>query len=248
MKGEDAVVPCSPADEPAEFVAKVRRPGRKWLRDNPRHPGRPPAYWRACNPELAEAFEQRCAYTAMFLGAPGTADHFVSLDEDRNLAYEWSNLRYSAAWLNSRKQDLKSSLLLDPFEVGQGWFERHLPSLQLQVSSRCPSRYRQRAKDTLRLLGLDHDERVVRYRRQWLREYEERDISLDYLERKAPLVAQAVRRWEVETGRRWSAPPPRDGAGPRGRTSRNQPQPLAKSAPRTRGKQGAGTRSRRKTR
>ncbi|MCY1017767.1 hypothetical protein [Pyxidicoccus sp. MSG2] len=220
------MVRCIPADEPADFDAQVRRPGARWLRENPRHPGRPPALWRAFNAELAEAFEQRCAYTAMFLGAPGTADHFVSLEEDRGQTYEWSNLRYSAAWLNSRKQALKSSQLLDPFEVRQGWFELLLPSLQLQVSSLCPPKHRKRAEDTLRLLGLDHDERVVRYRRQWLREYEQGEISLRYLERKAPLVAQAVRRWEEETGRPW---------------------PTAKAARSKASKRGSAARTRRKT-
>ncbi|WP_208729785.1 hypothetical protein [Corallococcus exercitus] len=147
----------------------------------------------------------RCAYTAMWLGSPGTADHFVSIDEDRSLAYEWSNLRYSVGWLNSRKKALVSRRLLDPFEVQDGWFAILLPSLQLQVTDRCPPALRVRAGETLRLLGLDHDERVVRYRRQWLHEYEQRRVSLDFLEDKAPLVARAVRDWESREGRQWSA-------------------------------------------
>ncbi|WP_208721219.1 hypothetical protein [Corallococcus aberystwythensis] len=183
----------------------MRVPGRAWLRRNSKVPGRPPAYWRRCNAQLAKAFFERCAYTAMYLGAPGTVDHFISLDEDRRLAYEWTNFRYSAGWLNSRKQALVSVRLLDPFEIEDGWFALLLPSLQLQVTERCPPRLRARAAETLRLLGLDHDERVVRYRRQWLEEYERRRVTLDYLEDKAPLVARAVRDWESREGRRWSA-------------------------------------------
>ncbi|MBN9681796.1 MULTISPECIES: hypothetical protein [unclassified Corallococcus] len=183
----------------------MRAPGRRWLQGNPKSLRRPPAYWRRCNDQLAEAFFERCAYTAMYLGAPGTVDHFISLDEDRRLAYEWTNFRYSAGWLNSRKQALVSARLLDPFEVEDGWFALLLPSLQLQVTERCPPRLRERAAETLRLLGLDHDERVVRYRRQWLEEYEQRRVTLDYLEDKAPLVARAVRDWESREGRQWSA-------------------------------------------
>lgn len=139
----------------------------------------------------------------MYLGSPGTVDHFVSVDEDRRLAYEWSNYRYAAGWINSRKQDLKSSQILDPFKVGEQWFELQLPSLHLHVSPQCPKRYRTLAGETLRLLGLQRDAKLIRYRRQWLAEYEKGEISLDYLERKAPLVAQAVRRWEQKEGRRW---------------------------------------------
>ncbi|WP_216622815.1 hypothetical protein [Corallococcus exercitus] len=175
------------------------------MRRNSKVPGRPPAYWRHCNAQLAEAFFERCAYTAMYLGSPGTVDHFVSVDEDRRLAYEWTNFRYAASWLNSRKQALVSTRLLDPFAIKDGWFALLLPSLQLQVTERCPPRLRKRAAETLRLLGLDHDERVVRYRRQWLKEYEQRRVTLDYLEDKAPLVARAVRAWESREGRQWSA-------------------------------------------
>ncbi|NRD62219.1 hypothetical protein HRD49_10720 [Corallococcus exiguus] len=183
----------------------MRAPGRRWLRGNPTALSRPPAYWRRCNAQLAAAFFERCAYTAMYLGAPGTVDHFISIDEDRRLAYEWTNFRYSAGWLNSRKQALVSERLMDPFEIEDGWFVLLLPSLQLQVTERCPPQLRERAAKTLRLLGLDHDERVVRYRRQWLEEYERRRVTLDYLEDKAPLVARAVREWESREGRQWSA-------------------------------------------
>jgi hypothetical protein len=228
------VVRCIPADEPADFDQKVRRPGRAWLRKHRGSTTRPPPYWRQCNAQLAAAFEERCAYTAMFLGAPGTADHFVSIDEDRALAYEWSNYRYASAWINSRKQALSAKALLDPFRVGEGWFELLLPSLQLRVSARCPSSQRALAENTLKVLGLRDDERVLRYRRQWLVEYEGGDIDLDYLEKKAPLIAQAVRQWEEENGRRWGQPPPKP---PRARKS-----PAAKTPARVKQTRKAGTR------
>ncbi|MFE8603666.1 hypothetical protein [Archangium violaceum] len=228
------MVRCIPADEPADFDQKVRGPGRAWLRRHRGRTRRPPPYWRQCNAQLAAAFEERCAYTAMFLGSPGTADHFVSIDEDRALAYEWSNYRYASGWINSRKQAVRSSEILDPFRVGEGWFELLLPSLQLRVSERCPSRLRTLAENTLMVLGLRDDERVLRYRRQWLAEYESGDIDLDYLEKKAPLIAQAVRQWEEENGRRWGQPLPRP--------PRVRKQPAAKAPTRRTPSKNAGTR------
>jgi hypothetical protein len=230
------VVRCTPAAEPADFDKQVRKPGRAWLREHRGSTRRPPAYWRRCHAQLAAAFEERCAYTAMFLGAPGTADHFVSIEENRNLAYEWSNYRYAAGWINSRKQSLRSEDLLDPFHVGNGWFELLLPSLQLQVSARCPTQRRTLAENTLKALGLRDDERVLRYRRQWLAEYESGEIDLDYLAKKAPLIAEAVHRWEQQNGRRWGEPPPRT-KSPRARQS-----PSAKKSTRGARSKRVGTR------
>lgn len=144
--------------------------------------------------DVASAFHDRCAYTAMALNTPGTVDHFVSVDEDCSLAYEWSNYRYAAAWLNSSKSRLPSSQLLDPFEVEDDWFEILLPSCQMVRTSRCPKRYHKRADTMLVRLHLRDDERVVRYRRQFLAEYESGEMSLALLERKAPLLAAAVRK------------------------------------------------------
>lgn len=145
----------------------------------------------------------------MFLSAPGTVDHFVSIKENRGLAYEWSNYRYASGWINSRKQALRSGEVLDPFHVGDDWFELLLPSLQLRVSERCPPKQRALAENTLVALGLRDDERVLRYRREWLVEYERGEIDLDYLARKAPLLARAVQQWEAANGLRWGQPSPK---------------------------------------
>jgi hypothetical protein len=46
-------------------------------------------------------------------------------------------------------------------------------------------------------LHLGHDERVVRQRREWYRMYQEGELSLDGLFKKAPLVARAVAKAEA---------------------------------------------------
>lgn len=178
--------------EPLDFDERVRKPGVRWLErvDTPSTP----AYWRRAASHLRRAFEDRCAYTAMWLSSPGTVDHFVSRDEDRSLSYEWTNLRYASASINSRKSKLRAAEMLDPCEIGDDWFEVHLPSCLLVMTERCPPDQRDRALGMLRRLGLADDEDLVEYRREWYRMYMEGELTLEGLARKAPLVARAVRR------------------------------------------------------
>lgn len=179
-------------DEPADFDEQVRRRGQAWLAkgDKPNTPG----YWRHAVRALRKAFHDRCGYTAMWLSAPGTVDHFVSRDEDRSLAYEWTNLRYAAAWINSSKGALRSTEVLDPFEVEDDWFELKLPQCEIVVTECCPAEHRGRAETMLTRLGLGRGENVVVYRLEWLRMYEEGELTLEGLERKAPLIARAIRK------------------------------------------------------
>lgn len=72
--------------------------------------------------ELTDAFGALCAYSAMYEPV-GTVDHFVSVDDDRSQAYSWDNYRFCAAWINSSKKSLRSTRLIDPFEVVNEWFE-----------------------------------------------------------------------------------------------------------------------------
>jgi hypothetical protein len=140
----------------ARYETSVLGPGRRWLEAHsltqaePGEPApkqeRPPDYWCRIREELADAFHDRCAYTAMWLSHPGTVDHFVSIDEDRSRAYDWDNFRYCAGWINSSKQALRSSQLLDPLEIEDDWFEIILPSLELRVTDRCPEHLRERAE------------------------------------------------------------------------------------------------------
>ena len=45
------------------------------------------------------------------LDLDGTVDHFLSTDQRRDLAYEWTNYRYATGWLNSSKQTLDQEIL-----------------------------------------------------------------------------------------------------------------------------------------
>lgn len=188
-----------PSAEPSSFDRLVRQPGRAWLKTH--STGRPRNYWWRIWEDVANAFDDKCAYAAMELSAPGTIDHFISVDENRRLAYEWKNYRYATGWINSSKQTLRAGEVLDPFLVRAGWFEILLPSCQLVRTRRCPRKYRARADTMLTRLHLGHDERVVRYRRKWLEEYERQKITFERLMQAAPLVALAVKKREQRRAR-----------------------------------------------
>lgn len=179
-----------PIPKPSGFAAAVEVPGASWLKDHP-DAKRPKDLWTPFKGELAEGFRWLCAYSAMYEPV-GTVDHFVSCDEDKSKAYAWENYRYSAAWINSSKRNLKAAEVFDPFEVEDGWFEIILPSLQLVVSSAIPDQHRERAEFVLKRLHLRDDERVLRQRRVWLEMYEMGEITIAGLHRRAPLVARAV--------------------------------------------------------
>jgi len=176
---------CAP--KPAGFEERVEKRGGTWLAANVG--GRPPAYWSAFKPALASAFGDLCAYSAMYEPV-GTVDHFVSCEEDRSRAYDWSNYRYASAWINSSKCSLRSHELVDPFEVENEWFELLLPSLQLAATSRVPPQWQERVTRMLERLHLGHDERILRQRREWYRMYQFGELTLDGLATKAPLIAE----------------------------------------------------------
>ena len=181
-----------PVPEPAQFDTDSRRPGLQWLAAHP-DVKRPKDFWTAFKGELAAGFGSLCAYSVMYEPV-GTVDHFVSWNEDPSLAYEWGNYRYAAAWINASKQHLKADRILDPFQIGDGWFEIILPSLQLRVSDWIPAEARERAEFVLERLHLRDDERVIRQRREWYRMYQDGELTLDGLRAKAPLIARAIDR------------------------------------------------------
>ncbi len=180
----------SPVPEPAAFDAEVRQRGKRWLQKNPKE--RPIDYWGKFKGELSDGFGHLCAYSAMYEPV-GTVDHFVSCDEDRSQAYEWSNYRFASGWLNSSKQNITASQIIDPFEVKDGWFRILLPSLQLVVeASMIPQSLLPKAEFVLKRLHLRDDERVLRQRREWYRMYQDEELTLAGLYKKAPLIARAV--------------------------------------------------------
>ncbi len=209
------MIRVAPAPEPTGFDARVRKPGlsaideliglaprvprrgrrrRPVARERRRIPGSAfPPFWRAVIPELRQAYQGRCAYLAMFI-EPGTGlstvDHFVPKSKDWRQVYEWSNFRLCAAVINGTKGD---RALLDPFEVGEGWFALELVSFQVVVGPAAPAGKIASIRATIRDSGINARE-CCALRQQYVTDYEQGEISLRFLERRAPFVAAELRR------------------------------------------------------
>ena len=184
------MIPVRRVKKPRGFDAKVKVPGDAWLGNNPTAV-RPTALWAPYTAELPEGFANLCGYAAMHDPTGGTVDHFSSFKRHHQLAYEWNNYRFASGPLNASKRDADDAVL-DPFEVGAGWFEIILPSLQLRVTEAVPAANRAKAEFTLKRLNLRDGERVIRWRRSWYRMYTRGQLTLDGLRTVSPLLAAAV--------------------------------------------------------
>lgn len=182
----------NPIDEPEDFEDECRQAGNEWLAKNP-DCKRPRDFWSPFRKALADGFSSRCGYGAMWVSS-GTVDHFVSCNEDKTQAYQWSNYRYVEGWVNSSKKNKNSADILDPFDVQAGWFEILLPSMQMVLTDTVPDKFRSRAEYTLSEFPLRDDERILRTRREWYRMYQDGEMTLEGLRKKAPLIAAAVEK------------------------------------------------------
>ena len=184
------MIPVAKVKKPRGFDTKVTVPGNAWLADHPKAQ-RPPALWAPHTAALSEGFAGLCGYAAMFDPTGGTVDHFLSVKHHPGLAYEWHNYRFACGPLNSSKRNADDSVL-DPYEVGAGWFEIILPSLQMRQTDAVPVALREKAAFTLKRLKLRDGERVIRWRLSWYRMYTDGQLTLDGLRVVAPLLAAAV--------------------------------------------------------
>lgn len=189
------MIGVAPVPEPAGFDARVRRRGRAWLEAHPAAPLRAEPYWSEFLAQLRDGFHGRCGYSAMYV-PDGTVDHFRSRRDNRELLYEWTNLRFASSLMNAAK---KTAEVLDPYEVGECWFEVLLPSMELIARfDIIPPERHTLVRATLATLPLVHDERVVRQRREWYSLYLTGMITFAGLQAFAPLIATAVDRWRLE--------------------------------------------------
>jgi hypothetical protein len=189
------VIPVAKVARPAGY-AKIKAGGDAWLTANPAAK-RPKDLWSPFLPEFAEGFAHLCGYAAMLDPTGGTVDHYLSWKNHRDLAYEWSNFRFVSYILNSSKRTADQAVL-DPYLVGNGWFEIILPSLQMRVTDKVPAAYRAAAAFTLKRLKLGDGEKIVRWRRHYYARFQAGQLDLDGLRVFAPLVADAVERQQQE--------------------------------------------------
>lgn len=192
------MIPVAKVKKPKDFDATVKVPGDQWLKDNPKVK-RPKALWAPYTKTLADGFVGLCGYAAMFDATGGTVDHYLSFKHHPKKAYDWTNYRFASGTLNSSKRNADDTVL-DPFEVGDGWFEIELPSLQMRVTDAVPAAHRAKAEFTLKKLGLRDGERVIRWRQSWYALYLSGDLTLEGLRKMAPLIASAVETQATDKG------------------------------------------------
>lgn len=192
------MIPVAAPAEPDSFDASCRAPGNAWLQKNPAADPHANPLWTKFTRDLQAAFENRCGFLAMYIHR-GTVDHWLSVRSRRDLAYEWTNYRFVDCVVNNAKKPSWEGKLLDPFEIGEDWFEVQLPSLQLVIANIPDASTRARAEFTLEKLRLRDGEDVVRLRREWLNMFESGELSLDGLRRVAPLLARAVENRSKKT-------------------------------------------------
>ena len=214
------MIPVTPASEPADFDARVRRKGldaiaeltgkkpaqarpgrrRKKVAEKPEEiPADAfPSFWRDVLPDMLHSYNRLGAYLALYIehatGSP-SVDHVVPKSKAWDRVYEWSNYRLACALVNSKKNNL--DLVLDPFQMGPGLFALEFYEFQVTPGPLAVGALWDKVKDTIDLLGLSMDD-CCAARRAYVENYElgpgQGGIDLGYLERRAPFVAQELRR------------------------------------------------------
>jgi hypothetical protein len=210
------MIPVAPAAEPTDFDSKVRQRGldavSEMVGDTPsvKRPGskRPniavsrseippdkfPPYWRDALPDMLASYQRLCAYLALYIeygtGSP-SVDHVVPKSKAWDKVYEWSNYRLACALVNARKRAVE--LALDPFEIDEGLFALEFVELQVAVGPGARGDVVAKVQASVERLGLNMAE-CCKARREYVESYEGDHIDLSYLARRAPFIAQELRR------------------------------------------------------
>lgn len=192
------LIPVTMAPEPAEFDERVRQPG-EGFRLSASFPivWRGHEYWRRAIPNLRSAHHGVCTYSAVWIpnsSGGSSVDHYHPLQLRPDLAYEWTNYRFASQLVNAKKG--VATGLLDPFDIGQGWFALVFPSLLVVEGPNLPAKDRHRFEHTVDKLGLN-DERLLQDRLHWLEQYCAVGAPISFLERHAPFIAAELIRQDL---------------------------------------------------
>lgn len=209
------MIPVRPAAEPPAFDADVRQPGLRAVAElageTPvRAAGRRykqvaesreeipagafPPYWRAALGDLLAGYGRICSYLCLYIprgtGAP-SVDHMVAKSRRWDQVYEWRNYRLACSWMNARKGAVAS--VLDPFEIGDGWFALELVGFQVVPGAGLAADDLAAVEATIERLRLS-DQICCEARAEYAEYYWKGEIRIGYLTRHAPFVARELRR------------------------------------------------------
>lgn len=181
------------APRPRGWQTHALKAGRAWLKlPGNRNKKRPKDLWSRYRQDLAAGFDELCGYTVMWTPI-GTVDHYIPWADVRGTrqahqAYQWANLRYSVDWFN---RDRKATAVPDPYTVQDDWFELLLPSLELVATAKVPVGEAVRVKSALRWLGRNH--KILKVRRGYFTAYRSGEMTIEQIDRWAPLLGRALR-------------------------------------------------------
>lgn len=189
------MIPISLQPEPNNFDHDVRQKGAKWLQENTSN--KLPAYWRECLDDLYTAYDGICAYYAIKvdeISGNRTVDHFKPKSKYPNLAYEWDNYRFACGSANSKKRDED---VLDPFNLPDNLFYIHFGTGEVLINPQMNNAITQNAEQTINRLSLNDNRLKNRRKKDFLRYYQEKSISLDELKQQNPFVWAEIRRQDL---------------------------------------------------
>ena len=191
------MIPVMKKSEPVNFDELVRTPGKAFLKKVP-FPSdkqwKPHAYWTRILKKIRKDYAEICAYSALWIPSAtgfGSIDHFIPKSRNPRLAYEWDNYRYVSLKFNNKKGTKE---ILDPFTLKPDWFVIDFPSLDIMPNPALSPIHKAAINETIEILGLDTDEEYIDACKEWIMAYCSRDISFDFLERKAPFIAYELKR------------------------------------------------------
>jgi len=210
------MIPVIKVDEPPDFDARVRQKGLNAITEligqKPnrvrRGPKRTkvaatpaeipweafPPFWRDVLPEMLDSYHRLCAYLSLYIehatGSP-SVDHVIPKSKAWDKVYEWSNYRLACALVNARKNNVEG--VLDPFQISEGLFALELVEFQVIAGPSAQGEVIARVEASIETLGLNLAD-CRKARREYVESYEEGHIDLSYLTRRAPFIAQELRR------------------------------------------------------
>ena len=196
---DQTVIPVTPQPEPPGFDTGVRTPGKAFLRrvSNPsREQFRKSNFWKACLPDLRQAYSEICAYSACWVPMEGSVDHFWPISVRPDRAYEWDNYRLAFQKLNSYKGN--STDVLDPFHIREGWFVLNFNNFFVEPSTGLTVDIEAAVQKTISVLRLNVDDCLVQMRFNVVKDYAKGDVTFDFMVRRYPFIAIEIQRQGLE--------------------------------------------------
>lgn len=198
-EGSQVLIPVVQQPEPATFMARVRNPGRAFLRRNP-HPSREDfrkaQYWNGCLNDLRSAYRNICAYCCLYVPMESSVDHFQPKSTHPHLAYEWSNYRLAHSKINNYKANAVG--ILDPFHIQAGWFVLDFANSHVKSNPVTSQVIQDSVAHTITVLRLNSDDSLVQFRFSLIRNYSKGFIAMDFLEAHYPFIAVELKRQGVQ--------------------------------------------------